>query len=720
MNVAEQRLACSGLDCGAVSARPYGAFAGPGERERPWAPTRVQAEGAGFLWEGDGLRLQVEVDPGVDTGLLRWSLEATEARRLDHLGLRLDLALLTVPAGLRWLRQGYASWTPTASLPWGWSPPRALSHSFAVANHAIDAVGWRRGRGMASHGHGVISAGSRGFLAGFLGAEVGLPELTPRPGADPFLAATLDFGGRGLEAGERLELEPLRLSWGPLHEIHARYLDEVARRAGLDLDALATRPAPSGWCSWYHFYTRVTDPDMVRNAEALRGLGELGLSVVQLDDGYQTAVGDWRSLNRKFPRGLGPVAADIRAWGYDPGLWIAPFMAGRRSRLYADHPDWILRDARGRPLDCGLNPAWMDRLVGLDLSHPQVQAWLHDLFRGLRDEGFRFFKLDFLYAALRRAAAHDPRRSPVERYRMGLRIIREAVGDGFILGCGAPILPSVGLVDGMRVSGDVKEQWAPGLLGLAGADCGAPSLRESARNNLTRAAMHRRWWLNDPDCLLVRDTDTALGPDEVQLLATVVALTGGLGLISDDLSAIPADRRALLARVLPPGPLRPEIPDLFERPFPEQAVLQGSRRRLVVLLNWERAAAERPLPDASVCRFDAWNLEPVLGPSLRVPGHGVRAFWETPCAEHPDLVGTDLHLTGLVDGRIEADFDGETTTVRRHLAPRAGRLWFALPAGWSLEAVEGPARLAGPWERGLILQIEASPDELRLRWRRLG
>jgi len=716
VTVAEQRLALSGFDCGAVSARPYAAFAAPGERERPWTPTQVRAEGATFLWEGDGLRLQVEVDRGVDTGLLRWSLEASEARRLDHVGLRLDLALLAAPAGLRWLRQGYASWTPTASLPWGWPPPRPLAGSFAVANHAIDAVGWRTGRGMAGHGYGVISAGSKGLLVGFLRAEVGLPELTPRPGADPFLAATLDFGGKALEPGERLDLEPLRLSWGPLHEVHARYLDEVARHAGLDLDGLATRPAPSGWCSWYHFYTRVTDPDMVRNTAALAGLGELGLSVVQLDDGYQTAVGDWRSLNAKFPRGLGALAADIRARGYDPGLWTAPFMAGRRSRLYAEHPDWILRDARGRPIDCGLNPAWVDRLVGLDLGHPDVQGWLGDLFRDLHDEGFRFFKLDFLYAALRRATAHDPRLSPVERYRRGLRIIREAVGDGFILGCGAPILPSVGLVDGMRVSGDVKERWSPGLLGLAGADCGAPSLRESARNNLTRAALHRRWWLNDPDCLLVRDQNTSLGPDEVRLLATVVALTGGLGLISDDLSAIPEDRRALLARVLPPGPLRPEVPDLFERPFPERAILQGRRRRLVALLNWGRGAVERPLPDAPVWRFDAWKLEPLTGPTLRVPGRGVRAFWETPRVEHPELVGTDLHLAGLVDGRIEADFDGETTVVDGHLAPRRGRLWFAAPPGWTLAAIEG-GRALGSWEQGVIVEIDAPSGPRALRWR---
>ncbi len=711
-----------GLGCGPIYLQPHvgAVFRDRPEQIVPWTgEEQVEDSEGGWSWRGPGFRLQLRVEPDADGFRLLATLEATKPLRLAHTGFTISTALLQRPGELRFFRQGYASWTPTASLRWDQPPRRPLSRSFAVANHYIDSRWWGGPPGMASHGYTLLTQDGQGLLVGFLANRVGLGEIFLGKGATPFLVATLDFGGRTLGFGEALALEPLRVGFGPADATLERYLDEAAVENGVDLARLAREPVVSGWCSWYHFYTKVKDEDVVRNARAMAGLGPLGLSLVQLDDGYQTAVGDWRSLNGKFKRGLGPMAQDIRALGYNPGLWTAPFMAGRKSQLVQDHPDWVLRDPLGEIIDCGLNPAWRDRLVGLDLSHEGARAWLHTLFRGLREEGFTFFKLDFLYAALRHAQRKNPAVSPVESYRLGMSVIRDAVGDGFLLGCGAPILPSVGLVDGMRVSGDVKERWGVGLVGLVGADCGAPSLMESARNNITRAAMHRRWWLNDPDCLLVRDQDTDLDADEVRLLVTVAGMTGGLGIISDDLDAVPEARRALLASVLPPTSLRPQSPDLFLRPFPERFLLEGEDRRLVAEIHWGSRSTTRPLEPAEVWRFDAWEHAPLSARELKVPSHGVRAWWETPRGDHPRLVGADLHLTGLVDGRISERFTADHTELCcRDLPPRAGRLWLATPAGWALRAVEGPARLAGSWAEGVILAVEPGPWTLTLRWTR--
>ena len=50
----------------------------------------------------------------------------------------------------------------------------------------------------------------------------------------------------------------------------------------------------------------------------------------------------------------------------------------------------------------------------------------------------------------------------MEAYRRGLRLIRDAIGpEAYLLGCGAPILPSVGLVDAMRVSPDTGTDYEP-------------------------------------------------------------------------------------------------------------------------------------------------------------------------------------------------------------------------------------------------------------------
>lgn len=54
----------------------------------------------------------------------------------------------------------------------------------------------------------------------------------------------------------------------------------------------------------------------------------------------------------------------------------------------------------------------------------------------------------------------------------------------------------------------------------------AVCLANAARASLLRAPLHRRLWINDPDCLLLRPIDTELSPAQRRLAADMVA---GLG-----------------------------------------------------------------------------------------------------------------------------------------------------------------------------------------------
>ena len=75
--------------------------------------------------------------------------------------------------------------------------------------------------------------------------------------------------------------------------------------------------------------------------------------------------------------------------------------------------------------------------------------------RPSRELGIDYFKIDFVYAGALAGRRHQDL-PPVEAYRRGLRLIREAIGpDAYLLGCGVPILPSIGLVDAMRVGPDI-------------------------------------------------------------------------------------------------------------------------------------------------------------------------------------------------------------------------------------------------------------------------
>ena len=64
----------------------------------------------------------------------------------------------------------------------------------------------------------------------------------------------------------------------------------------------------------------------------------------------------------------------------------------------------------------------------------------------------------------------------------------------YLLGCGAPILPSVGLVDALRVSADTFHE---------GSEDGSAGLR-GARAVVARALQDGRFWASDPDCLVMR------------------------------------------------------------------------------------------------------------------------------------------------------------------------------------------------------------------------
>ncbi|MFI5274906.1 MAG: alpha-galactosidase, partial [Ktedonobacterales bacterium] len=125
--------------------------------------------------------------------------------------------------------------------------------------------------------------------------------------------------------------------------------------------------------------------------------------------------------------------------------------------------------------------------------------YLREVFARIAGWGFDFFKIDFLYAG----AIPGRRRAPagvIADYRAALALIRAAVGPAAtILGCGAPLLPSIGLVDAMRVSPDVAPRYEP-----EGGDLSKPGQRSATLAGRARAFQHGRWWANDPACLIVR------------------------------------------------------------------------------------------------------------------------------------------------------------------------------------------------------------------------
>lgn len=240
---------------------------------------------------------------------------------------------------------------------------------------------------------------------------------------------------------------------------------------------------PTVWCSWYRYFEEVTAADVEENLLAFAD-HELSVDVVQIDDGWSPGLGEGLVVSDRF--GSLPSLIDrIRGSGRRAGIWLAPFLVGTQTTLAREHPDWLVGPA-------GYN--WEQDLAGLDLTHPGVRDLLHDSLRKLVDLGVEYFKLDFLYGG----AVPGRRREdcdPVAAYRTGLELVREAVGsDAYLVGCGAPILPSVGFFDAMRVS--------PDTFHLGGED-GSTGLR-GLMPLAARSWQQGRWWVADPDCVVAR------------------------------------------------------------------------------------------------------------------------------------------------------------------------------------------------------------------------
>lgn len=257
------------------------------------------------------------------------------------------------------------------------------------------------------------------------------------------------------------------------------WADGLGVRDGLPLDSLP----PRVWCSWYRYFEELRAGDITENLRRMADEG-IDVDVIQIDDGWSDGFGHGAEPSRRFGD-LQRVVDEIRDAGKVPGIWLAPFLIGRKTPLAQQHPDWLVGDA-------GFN--WGQDLVGLDLTNPAYRDYLHSVLERLARKGIGYLKLDFLYGG-----AVEGRRqehvSAVEAYRIGMNDIVASCGkDTYLLGCGAPIIPSIGSLDAMRISPDTfHEDAQDGSRGLRGA-----------RNLENRAWMHGRLWANDPDCIIMR------------------------------------------------------------------------------------------------------------------------------------------------------------------------------------------------------------------------
>jgi len=381
------------------------------------------------------------------------------------------------------------------------------------------------------------------------------------------LQAVIDTEDRELAPGETWELEEFTFRAGAKRE---QLLSELAERLVQNHPPLRRTTPPTGWCSWYCFGPSVTAQQVLDNLDFI-AKNAPGLKYIQVDDGYQPAMGDWLETGSAFGGNVQAVLKQIRARGFEPAIWVAPFIAEENSHVFQQHPEWFVIGDDSKPLrsDKVTFGGWRrSPWYVLDGTHPEVQKHFEGLFETMRREwGCTYFKLDAnFWGAIHGGRFYDPNATRIQAYRRGMEAILRGARDSFILGCNHPIWPSLGLIHGSRSSNDIKRSW--------------DRVMTTARQNLLRNWQNGRLWWNDPDAVVLTGD---LPDNEFQFHATAIYASGGMLLSGDDLTKISDPRLAMLKKLLPPT----GVPAEFEDDSLRVGIVKLANARMMCVFNWD-------------------------------------------------------------------------------------------------------------------------------------
>ncbi|GEM_PF-6203160 len=434
-------------------------------------------------------------------------------------------------ASLSWLRNGWQSWSWCGMLPAN-NPTFPMPTRDFAYRIKEDADVSRTQAPYWSDMLGGVRWPDAALLFGARGQSRFQNVVYEVQGEDLLVHLEIDADSLPLAPGASADLGGWELQTGPSLTALA---EQWAHRRNVPHSPKAPLMA---WCSWYQRGPRITHVYIKETVDLLKQRKEFSpVTLVQVDDGYQSRVGDWLTPSGRYGAHIKDTARMITDSGYKAGLWVAPFIAQQRSELFAKHPNWFLR--RGNDFySAGWNPFWLDTIRALDTSNPEVQRWLHETFSRLVEYGFTFFKLDYLYPAAIRARRFNNEMGRFLAFKKGLEVIREAVGpDITLLGCGAPLAPSIGIVDAMRVSVDIDVTWEnPAWLRLATGDTETTGLAPAIRNSLTRGPFIKPLFRIDPDCLLLRSKGSTLTPEQRELAMQLAGVHGEWVLLGDDIT----------------------------------------------------------------------------------------------------------------------------------------------------------------------------------------
>ncbi len=285
----------------------------------------------------------------------------------------------------------------------------------------------------------------------------------------------------------------------------------------------------AGYTSWYNYFSKIDEEIIYRDLNAL-DFAQDETQIFQIDDGYQEHTGDWLLTDKKkFPHGMKACADAIHSKGYKAGIWLAPFCAATKSKVAKEHPDWFIKNEKGRRILAHFGWGFA---YAFDIYNPGAREYIKHFFDVILNEwGYDLVKLDFLYSI-----CEYPRLGKNRGQLMadGIDLLREACGDKLILGCGVPLGSCMGIFDACRIGPDANKNYTGDILNKLALTREIPSSRYAMVNTIFRRCLDGRAFANDPDVFFLRDDNIEYSTIQKLLLAKVNDIMGSIIFMSDN------------------------------------------------------------------------------------------------------------------------------------------------------------------------------------------
>jgi len=430
------------------------------------------------------------------------------------------------------------------------------------------------------------------------------------------------------------------------------------------LEKKGSHKVPTGWMSWNTYFDTATAEDNLMEARIGRKyLQPFGCEIWHIESWQANSdylpVSKFHNMNLEvnlgqFPLGMKKLAEDIRALGFKPGIWVAPFGTGNEE-FYNAHKDWFLHYEDGKPISC-----WNGKYT-LDPTAPGALEHIESIFHTASyDWGYDYFKVDGMsgrnhgYCAHLyerediRKCFHDPRcTNPFERV---VQAIRRGIGEEkYFLACqGHATGPEASYANASRLGADIVHPNKAVVW---------PGVKNQARCFLNQAYSHNIVMICDPDTLLVRD----LPIEEARVSATLIALPGQLTFFGDKLKGLPEEKMKILQQTLPVSDVRPKslYPYFDMLPVWNLCVDNGKMQpyNVVALFNWEDESRtitasykELGIAPSEYVGFEFWTktaLRFCEGEDISavVPPHSVRVIALHHRQEGLQWLGSDRHVS---------------------------------------------------------------------------